>query len=146
MEPKAENKAIARRFIQAWNAGGQNIVDELAAPDIVVFYSHFAEPVQGAEGFKQILTQTFTSFPDLKITPEEPIIEGDQAVVRWTYRATHQQGEIFSISPSGKQIEVSGITIYRIANGKVIEERGVVDNLSLMFQLGAVPASGPENG
>jgi steroid delta-isomerase-like uncharacterized protein len=135
-----ENKAIARRFLQAWSAGGQSVVDELAAPDLVVSYSHFDEPLHGAEAFKSMLSQTFASFPDMQITPDELVAEGDKVVVHWTYRATHRKGMVFGMRATGRRVRVSGITVYRIAAGRVLEETGVVDALSLMFQLGAVPA------
>ena len=135
-----ENKAIARRFIQAWSAGGIGIIDELAAPDITVAYTHYPEPIHGAESFKQMLTQTFASFPDMRITVDELIAEGDKVAVRWTYSGTHQGEEVFGIPPTGKEVRVSGITVYRIADGKVVEESGLVDAFSLMLQLGAVPA------
>jgi steroid delta-isomerase-like uncharacterized protein len=106
------------------------------APDIAVHYSHFPEPVRGRQGFKQILAQTFASFPDMKISAEELIAEGDKVMVRWTYRATHQV-EVFGLPPTGQPVQVSGITVYRIAGGRVVEERGVVDNFSLMQQLGS---------
>jgi steroid delta-isomerase-like uncharacterized protein len=133
-----ENKAIALRFIQAWSVGGQRTVDELAAPDITVSYTHFAEPIQGVEGFKQLLTQTLASFPDLQVTVEALIAEGERVVVRWTYHGTHQSGELFGVAPTGTQVHVPGITVYRIRDSKVIEESGVVDNVSLMAQLGAL--------
>ncbi len=131
-------KAVARRFIQAWNAGGQSIVDELAAADLVVTYSHFPAPLHGAEQFKQALTQTFVSFPDMHIEAEEPIVDGNRAVVQWTYHATHQYGELFGVAPRGMAVQVSGMTVYHIVEGKVQEERGIVDNLSLLRQLGAL--------
>jgi steroid delta-isomerase-like uncharacterized protein len=131
-----KNKTIARRFIQAWNAGGESIVETLASPDITVFYSHFPQPVHGAEAFKAILRQTHTSFPDLQISVQEVIEEGEQVVVFWSYQGTHQHGEVFGYSPTGKQVRVSGITRFRIDSGKVAEESGLVDNFSLMQQLG----------
>lgn len=134
--PTEQNKDIARRFLQAWNAGGLDVIDELAAPGFTVFYTHFPAPLPDAESFKQALRQTYASFPDIHITAEEIIAEGERVVVRWTYRGTHRQGELFGIPPAGREVQVSGITIYRIANGQVLEERGVVDNLSLMQQLG----------
>lgn len=132
-----ENKSIARRFMQAWNAGGEDILDILAAPEITVSYSHFPEPVQGPRQFKEILRQTHTSFPDLQISVQEVIGEQDQVVVFWSYQGTHQHGDVFGIPPTGKSVRVSGITRLRIAEGKVIEESGVVDNFSLMQQLSA---------
>ncbi|MGA3028204.1 MAG: nuclear transport factor 2 family protein [Bryobacteraceae bacterium] len=64
--PAEENKAIARRFLQAWRAGGQGIVEELAAPDITVSYSHFPQPFRGAQAFRELLAQTIGCFPDLQ--------------------------------------------------------------------------------
>jgi predicted ester cyclase len=87
-----------------------------------------------------MLTQTSTSFPDMQITADELIAEGNKVVVRWTYTATHQQEEVFGIPPRGKRVRVPGITVYRIAAGKIVEEIGVADALSLMVQLGAGPA------
>jgi steroid delta-isomerase-like uncharacterized protein len=136
------NKDVAHRFIQAWSAGGLGVVDELAAPNFTVFYSHFPAPVQGAEGFKAILAQTYSSFPDIRITANEVIGEGDQVVVHWTYRGTHQHGEVLGVPPTGKRVEVAGMALYRIRNGKVLEESGLVDNFSLAQQLGAISISG----
>jgi predicted ester cyclase len=60
---------------------------------------------------------------------------GDHTVVRWTYQATHQHGELLGVEPTGKIVHVSGITIYQIRDGRVQREDGVVDNLSLLLQL-----------
>jgi predicted ester cyclase len=79
------NRTIAHRFIQAWNADEEGIVDTLASPDIIVFYSHFPQPIQGADEFKAILRQTHTSFPDLQISVQKTIGEGDQVVLFWSY-------------------------------------------------------------
>ena len=65
------------------------------------------------------------------------IAEGDRVVVVWHYEGTHQQGEVFGMAPAGRRVRVAGVTTYRIAGGKVAEEYGVVDNLSLMQQLQA---------
>lgn len=131
-------KAIARRFIQAWNAGGQGVVDELAHPDLLVHYSHFPQPLRGREAFKEALTQTFASFPDMRIEADEPLVAGDRAVVQWRYRGTHQAGELFGVQPGGTTVRVDGITVYRIVDGQVVEERGIVDNLGLLQQIGAL--------
>lgn len=131
------NKAIARRFVQAWNAGRSDVVDALASPDLVVSYAHFAEPLRGPDAFKEALEQTHRSFPDIAIEVDDLMAEGDKVMVSWTYRASHREGELFGVQPRGAKVTVQGITIYRIADGKVVEERGVVDNLGMLFQLGA---------
>jgi steroid delta-isomerase-like uncharacterized protein len=130
-----DNKKIAEQFIGAWNAGAENRVDGLAHPDLIVQYTHFEEPVRGIERFKDILRQTHHSFPDLQLTVDRTIGEGERVVVWWTYTGTHQHEELFGVQPTGKRVQVPGITEFRITGGKVIEERGIVDNLSLMMQL-----------
>lgn len=132
-------KPLARRFIQAWNAGRRDIVDDLAAPDLTVAYPHFPEPLEGPEAFKEMLAQTHHFFPDLAIEVDEVVAEGAQAVVHWRYRGTFQHGAMFGVEADGQSVAVSGMTRYRVADGAVQEERGIVDNLGLMRQLGAAP-------
>jgi steroid delta-isomerase-like uncharacterized protein len=141
--PAEENKAIARRFLQAWRAGGQGIVEELAAPDITVSYSHFPQPFRGAQAFRELLAQTIGCFPDLQIADDEIIAEEDRVMVRWSWTGSHQHGEMFGVLLAGKRVHVTGIGVYRIAQGKVLEESGVVDSLALMQQLGALGFATP---
>ncbi len=133
-------RGIAERFIHAWSVGNFDIIDELASPDLQVMYTHFPQTYKGPEAFKEILAQTFAAFPDMKITVEEVIPSGNRAVVRWVYNATHQHGILFGVEASGQKVRVSGLTIYTIINGKVVREDGIVDNLSLAMQLGALSA------
>lgn len=142
--PANENKEIALRFLQAWNAGSQVIVDELAAPGLVVSYSTWPEVVRGPEAFKGMLAMTFNSFPDLRIRADEVLAEGDRVALRWTYWGTFQSGELYGVAAAGQEVKVSGITFYRIAAGKVVEERGIVDNFNLMLQVGASPTPAAE--
>jgi steroid delta-isomerase-like uncharacterized protein len=134
--PTVEN--IARQFIQAWNAGQREVVDDLAAPDLTVAYPHFPEPLESPGAFKEMLAQTHHFFPDLAIEVDAVVAEEDQAVVHWRYRGTFQNGEMFGVEAAGQSIEVSGMTRYRIVDEAVQAERGIVDNLGLMQQLGAL--------
>ncbi len=134
-----DNKAIARRFIQVWGKGSLDIIDELAAPNISVFYSIVPETIHGPEAFKQVLMMMRSGLPDVDISVEEEIAEGDKVVVRWMMRGTHMS-ELMGIPPTGKQMTWTGITIYRLADGKIVEEKGEEDSLGLMQQLGAIPA------
>ena len=85
------------------------------------------------------------AFPNLNVTLEDEIAEGDKVVTRWTIRGTHQ-GELMGIAPTEEQIELKGITIYRIeADKKIAEEWERYDNLGLMQQLGVAP-NGPGQG
>ena len=137
---KAED--LARRFIQVWNAGCRHIVDELAAENLTVSYTHFPDSLHGPTAFKAMLSQTHQFFPDLTIEIGEVVAEDDQAVICWRYRGTFQEGEMFGVQASGQSVEVTGMTRYHIADGKIQREQGIVDIFGLMVQLGAVPASG----
>jgi steroid delta-isomerase-like uncharacterized protein len=135
----AQTEDIARQFIQAWNAGHLHVVDELAADNLTVSYTHFPEPFHGPEEFKEMLSQTHRYFPDLTIEIDEVVADGDQAVVHWRYRGTFQEGEMFGVEASGQSVEVTGMTRYQVADGKIQQEHGIVDNFGLMMQLGAMP-------
>jgi len=132
-----DTKSLARQFIQAWNAGQRDIVDDLAAPDLTVAYPHFPEPLEGPEAFKEMLAQTHHFFPDLTIDVDAVVADHTQAVVHWRYRGTFQNEEMFGVEAAGQSIEVSGMTRFQIEDGAVQAERGIVDNLGLMQQLGA---------
>ena len=137
--PQTGATPIARQFIQAWNAGQRDVVDDLAAPDLTVAYPHFPEPLEGPDAFKEMLAQTHHFFPELAIEMDAVLAEGHQAAVHWRYQGTFQNGEMFGVEAAGQSVEVTGLTRYRIADGAVQEERGVVDNFGLMMQLGATP-------
>ena len=133
-----ENKAIARRFIQVWGRGDLGIIDELASPELSVYYPSFPQAIKGGEAFKTFLKEFRSAFTDPNLDSEEVIAEGDKVVASWSFSATHQ-GTLMGIPPTGKRIKWTGITIYRIIDGKVIEEKGEEDSLGLMQQLGVIP-------
>ena len=130
-----ENKALARR---SWEAANMpDIIDEVYAADLV--WHEPDQEIRGHEEAKQFASTFFKAFPDLNATVEEVIAEGDKVVTRWTIRGTHQ-GEIEEFGPpTGKQAELQGISIHRIADGKIVEEWNRYDNLSLLQQLGLAP-------
>ena len=137
-----ENKALDRRFAEeVWNRGNLAVVDELMSAD---FDGHDPTMPAGREGFKQFVLMYRSAFPDIHITIEDQIAEGDKVVSRWTARGTHQ-GELMGIPPTGKQATVTGINIERFANGKFIEEWSNFDALGLLQQLGVVPIPGQAN-
>jgi predicted ester cyclase len=125
-----ENKALVRREQEElWNhAGNLGAAEELFVPD------HVEAAKQEAADFRE-------GFPDVVSTIEDLIAEGDKVVARWRCRATHR-GEYMGIAPTGKEVEFTGISIYRIEAGKIAESWNVEDKLSLMRQIGAVPESG----
>jgi len=136
----AENKAIARRFIEeVWNNGNLAVLDELVATNLVDHNPSTPGQGSGVEGFKQVFSTFRTAFPDLHFTVEDMVAEGDKVVSRVTARGTHK-GEFAGIAPTGKQGAAEAIDITRIAGGKIVERWGIVDQLGLLQQLGVVPA------
>lgn len=133
-----KNKAIARRFIQVWGKGELDIIDELASPELSVSYPSFPQPINGIAAFKQYLTEFRSAFGDTDLQIEEEIAEGDKVVLRWKFSATHQ-AEYRGIRPTGKRMKWTGMAVYRIVDGKVVEERGEEDYLTILRQLGLVP-------
>ena|SRR2546425_6268975 len=132
-----DNKALARRaFEETMNQRNWAVFDELHVPDYVCHYA--SRTIQGREPFKHFLSMLITAFPDVHVTIEDMIGEGDRVVIRYTYRGTHK-GDLMGIPPTGKQVAVTGIEIMRVANGKILEEW---INSDLMQQLGVVPAPG----
>ena len=139
------NKALVRRLIDnVWDRGDFTLVTELIAADFLGHASIPTDEAHGREGYRQYYSALRTAFPDLRATVEDQIAEGDRVVTRWTCRATHS-GEFRGIPPTGSQGRVTGITIDRIADGKVVECWTNADELGLLQQLGVVPAPG-QNG
>ena len=130
---------LVRRGSDALNERNWAALDALCAPDIV---SHIASmTIQGLEPYKQFLAMYFTAFPDARLTIEDLIAEGDRVAVRQTLHGTHQ-GDFMGMPPTGRQVTGTGISIFRIVNGKVVEQWANYDDLGLLQQLGVVPAPG----
>jgi steroid delta-isomerase-like uncharacterized protein len=128
-----ENKAIARRFLNLWGQGDLALVDELATPTFKVFYPYLSEPMVGLEAFKQHLQAFHAIVPDATLVSEDEIIaEGDKVVIRWTARGTYatEMERFPAAALTGKQVTWTGISIFQIVDGKVVEERGEEDYLT----------------
>ncbi len=139
-----ETKAIVERFWdEIWNKKNLKIVDELLLDNVVIH--NFGAVVEGREAWRQSFTPFFTAFPDLKLTVELTIIEGDRMAVRWAATGTHT-GDFRGIAPTGKQINIAGVAIYRVAEGKIVEGWSQPDTLGLLQQIGAIPTPGKDKG
>ena len=138
----AENKAIVRRFFEeAVNKGNMTVVDELIAQNYIEHKGPVGPP-SGIEGFKQFIAMVATAFPDLQVTIEDLIAEGDKVVARVTVRGTHKGTLMGNIPPTGKHAVWTGIDIFQIANGKIVGRWNQRDLLGLMQQLGVIAATG----
>ncbi|MEU7468520.1 ester cyclase [Streptomyces sp. NPDC044984] len=136
----ASNTATLHRFHSAVNSGSLDLVfqavDELVAPDLL-FHAPVPMGLTGAEALKRVWEVLLRAFPDIRVTTEETISEGDKVVVRNTVTGTHR-GEYQGVPPTGKTVSYSEIFIFRFTGGRIAEVRGVVDVLSLLRQLGAL--------
>ena len=134
------NKTLSRRFFEeVFGKGKLNVLDELIAKDHVNSGpASLPELPTGSEGTKQLVTVYRNAFPDLHFTIDEQIAEGDKVVTRWTVQGTHK-GELAGIPATGKSSTVTGVTVDRIANGKIAETWGIFDQFGMMQQLGVIP-------
>src|SRR2546423_13761624 len=137
------NKQIARRVIEElFSQGRLEIADELLAPDAIGHDPALPEPTRGPEGLKTAAAGYRGGFPDLTLRVETQIAEGDSVCTRWTAVGTNS-GEFWGMPPTRKQATVTGITIDRIVDGRIVESWTNWDALGLMQQLGVVPAATP---
>ncbi len=130
---------LARHAVEQYNKKNYDVFDEAFAED-EIDHGPTGE-TRGPEGPKEGLKTLHNAFPDLEITIDELIAEGDTVALRSTQRGTHE-GEFMGIEPTGKQIEVENMVFARFEDGKVVERWIQSDRLGLMQQLGAVDPPG----
>ncbi len=134
-----QNKAIVRRlFEELWNKGNLSLADQLFTPNYIHHDSSSPDFGRGPESERKRATLYRTAFPDLRLTIEDLIAEGDTVMARWSCHGTHK-GDLNGMAPTGKQFTISGVTIARLLNGKLAEGYVNWDALGLMQQLGVVP-------
>jgi steroid delta-isomerase-like uncharacterized protein len=135
-----ENKAISRRALELFGGGDLDELDQLVSEDAVDHDPQNPNAgIHGPEGAKRTAAIYRDAFPDLRITVEDQIAEGDKVVTRWKAVGTHD-GDLPGLPASGRSTTVTGIGIDRIEGGKIVESWGNWDTLGMMQQLGAIPA------
>jgi steroid delta-isomerase-like uncharacterized protein len=137
----ASNKATLGRLHDALNSGDvaliSTTVDEIFHPDVRIG-TPLPIDASGAQALKQVWTTLLRAYPDLHVTVEDLFGEDDRVVVRNTVTGTHQ-GEYLGIAPTGRSVTYDEMFIVRLADGRIVETWGVVDLLSQLRQLGALP-------
>ena len=133
-----DSRAIGQRFFEEQDRLRGGPADQLCA-------STYTFPIAGMgpmdlEGHKQFASMFYAAFPDLRHVIEDTVAEGDKAVVSFTLEGTHK-GDFMGIPATGKEVRVSAIAIFQIADGKVTQVFGIFDQAGMMQQLGAVPAA-----
>jgi predicted ester cyclase len=139
---EARNKAAYTRFHEAVNTGDAEFlsrtIDELVAPDAAIRTPLLIDAT-GAELLKQVWAMLLRVYPDIHLTVEDVIAEGDKVVARNTVTGTHQ-GEFMGLAPTGNPVTYNEIFIFRFVDGRMAETWGVVDVYAQMKQLGVIPA------
>ena len=139
-----QNETILHRwFEEVWNKGRAEAIDEMFACDGIVhgLAGESSEELCGPEGFKPFFQSFRNAFPDLKVTVEDTVSEGDKVVARCTVRGTHT-GEGIGIAPTEQPVEFSGICIVRVKDGQVVEAWNNFDFMKMFQQMGVMQPPG----
>jgi predicted ester cyclase len=136
---EAHKAVVWRAIVAIWHQGQYTVLDEVMAPTLVYHSSYPWEDgsreVHGLDGVKRVVAAWRSAFPDLHFTFEDLLVDGDKVVARWTCHGTHQ-GVFRGTAPTGKRVTFTGITISRLARGKIVEQWTEEDGVSLYQQLG----------
>ncbi len=121
--------------LKMWNEANLTVVDEVYAPELVRHDCGQPDDIVGLENIKNYLKNFFNAFPDLNITVDETIVEGNKLVQRWTLTGTNT-GSMAEMPPSGKNVRVSGVSIVHLVNRKAVEIWDFYNVLDMYQQLG----------
>jgi len=137
-----QNEAIVQRWWQElWNGGDLAVADEIVAPGFTDHDPASPWVPPGIDGCKTLVTSYRTVFPDIHFTIEQQVAAENTVVSHWRCRGTHR-GELMGTAPTGKEIDVEGISILHLENGKIRHQTTIWDALGMMQQIGAVSALG----
>ena len=134
-----DNRRLVQRFYdEGWNANNLDVYEELVTDD---FLDHQAIPglPPGREGFKMLNVMFRNAMPDVWVTVDDIITDGDKVAARWTSTGTHQ-GDLFGIAPTGNSVSITATVLYRTENGRLAEGWINRDDFGLMRQLGVIPS------
>jgi steroid delta-isomerase-like uncharacterized protein len=137
-----ENKAVVRRWFQEIDKGDLDIIDEMLHADYVDHNPPLPGLPSGREGVRESSRILLAAFPDAVHTIEDQIAEGDKVMTRLKVRGTFL-GECIGFKPTGKTVEVSGVAVHRVRDGKLVEHWAQLDMAGFMRQIGAIPEAEP---
>lgn len=131
------NKAAARAVFDIWSTGEIERLDELVACDVVHHDPYDPNAADGLGGMKRAIELNRRAFPDMRLSVEDQVAEGDKVVTRWSGQMTHL-GELGEAAPTGNRVTISGITIDRFENGRIVEAWRSMDMLGVLRGIGAL--------
>jgi steroid delta-isomerase-like uncharacterized protein len=137
------NKELSRRFTELFSTGDEELAEAVLSPEVVFHGTAGDGEVRGVEAMKRFLAAYRRAFPDARSTVEDQIAEGAKVVTRWRARGTHL-GQLGPIAATGREFVMDGITIERIAGGKIVEVWVARDELGLLHRVGALPEAEPD--
>lgn len=133
-----DTQRIVDLVLQLWNTGNPEIANQLYTDNSEREDPNRSEPTRGGREIAQYIALVRTAFPDFKLEMKEKIVDGDHIASHWTCTGTHK-GDFLGIPPTGKRVEVNGMTLAQVKDGKVVRERVYFDRLGMLEQLGVAP-------
>jgi predicted ester cyclase len=141
MSATEENKALARRWYEEIVGTGNDVdLPDVVSPDYVEVHDNVRYPI-GLAGAREHVAGVRRTYPDLVITVERQIAEGEWVATQITARGTHQ-GEWLGIRPTGKRVAFSAVNLDRIVDGRIVEHGGAANMLGPLLEIGAVRVVG----
>jgi steroid delta-isomerase-like uncharacterized protein len=140
----SDNASLIRRwFEEVWNKGREEAIDELFDEKGVAhgLADEKGEPLRGAAGFKPFFRRFREAFPEIEVTVEDTVSEGDRVAARCTVRGAHR-GDSLGLAATNRPVEFTGISIVRISGGKIVEAWNNFDFMAMFQQLGALRMEG----
>jgi steroid delta-isomerase-like uncharacterized protein len=143
MATEAENLALVRRFWEdVWGGNNPQRVEEYIADDFVLHDPAHPSAKTGPQGYKEYASYYLSAVPDTTSRLDDIFASGDKVVIRWSTEGTHSGTHLHGYAPSHKRATVQGISIYRVADGKIVEYWNVTDNHGALHQFGHIPKPG----
>ena len=134
MSESEQNKTAVRDCFEAASRGNFGALDSIVSPDYVLH----PEGVRGSEGLAEMVQGYREALAGLTVTIDQQFTEGDYVATRFTIRGRHT-GELMGAAPTGRDVEFTGLTVSRCRDGRIEEEWELVDTVSLLQQVGALP-------
>lgn len=131
---------VSRYFDEIWNKGNLDAERRYIDENVVVHASPVPGAPAGVSGALQVVGMFRSAMPDLHVTNDVMIAEGDKVIQHYVATGTHNGAPLFGVAALNKQLSFTGVNEFRIGGGKIVERWGVVDAAAVLQQLGLIPA------
>jgi len=126
--------------LQLWNTGNADIANQLYTENAERGDPNGSDPARGPQAISKYVAQVRTAFPDFKFEIKQTIVDADDIASHWTCTGTHK-GDFLGIPPTGKRVEINGVALAHVQEGKIVREHVYFDRLDMLQQLGVAPAA-----